>query len=495
MTLPAIDGHDIQFVNLSVAGESFQSKVASIAQDHYGFLWFGTLDGLYRYDGYNLKPYRHERDNPNSLSDDTVSVVYCDRAAVLWVGTLFGGLDKLDPVSNTFTHYRHDAANRASLSDNTVTNIYQDAGGALWVGTNGGLDRLDPANGNFVHYVHNSQDAGSLSSNAVFRISEDRLGNLWIGTIGEGLNRLDRSTGRFTRFHDPNNPRSPGNDTSDEARSRIREDHSGVLWVGTALSTLDTKTVSFTPYAVRSKGRSGEVVNNVRAIHEDRDGVLWLGTVSGLLALDRERKQFVRYLKNPANPHSLYNDDIACLFEDAEGNMWVENGAQGGVSRIQPQTGFYQPLSMSPAIHKAWRTTPSGLCRWTARGPFGSAPPAASSIWIRRPADTPSTSTIPTTPTASRITTLRSSGKIDRAHSGLARVAEDSTGSIAQRDVFFAYRYEPNNPSSLSSDGVQSLLPKTVAGCSGWPLLRALNRWDRRTGHFTQVPPRPRGPA
>ena len=124
--LPVIDGHDIQFVQLSVAGESFQSRVASIAQDLYGFMWFGTDDGLYRYDGYNLKPYRHESGNPNSLSDDSVVVVYRDRTGVLWVGTGFGGLDRLDPASDTFTHYRHDPANRGSLSGNVVFCIYQD---------------------------------------------------------------------------------------------------------------------------------------------------------------------------------------------------------------------------------------------------------------------------------------------------------------------------------------------------------------------------------
>jgi hypothetical protein len=142
--LPVIDKQDIRFVQVSSQGESFQSRVTSIAQDRYGFLWLGTDDGLYRYDGYKLKPYRRERGNPNSLSDDAVRVVYRDHAGILWVGTGFGGLDRLDPSSDTFTHYRHDPANRGSLSANAVHCIYQDTGGALWVGTSGGLDRLDP---------------------------------------------------------------------------------------------------------------------------------------------------------------------------------------------------------------------------------------------------------------------------------------------------------------------------------------------------------------
>jgi ligand-binding sensor domain-containing protein len=162
--LPVIDRQDIQFTRLSAAGESLQRAVRSIAQDPYGFLWFGTNNGLYRYDGYNLRHYGHEDGNPNTLSDDTVLAVYRDRAGVLWVGTGFGGLDRLDPVSNTFAHYRHDPANHGSLSGDEVHCIYRDAGGTLWVGTDGGLDRLDPASGTFVHYVHNPQDSGSLGS-------------------------------------------------------------------------------------------------------------------------------------------------------------------------------------------------------------------------------------------------------------------------------------------------------------------------------------------
>jgi ligand-binding sensor domain-containing protein/signal transduction histidine kinase/CheY-like chemotaxis protein len=477
--LPVIDKQDIQFTRLSVAGESFQSRVASIAQDRYGFLWLGTDDGLYRYDGYNLKPYRHERGNPNSLSDDTVRVVYLDRAGILWVGTALGGLDRLDPASDNFEHYRHDSANRGSLSDNAVLCIYQDMGGALWVGTSAGLDRLNPASGTFVHYVHNPQDAGSLISNGVVHIFEDRLGNLWVGTFG-GLNKLDRGTGRFSRFHDPNNPRSPGDDR-DTALSLIREDHSGVLWVGNALGTLDPKTGSATLYAFRSKGPGGEIVNFVRTIQEGRDGVLWVGTENGLLALDRERTQFVRYIKNPVNPHSLHDDDILSLFEDAEGNIWV--GTQSGLSRFnrkprfinrQHEAGNAQSLvnntirAMQVDSQGAlWVGTRRGLQRLDLKtGRF--------TYYQHDPHD-------PHTLSNNYVSVIREdrSGTlwVGTGGGGLNRF-DRTTGR------FFAYRYEPNNPAGLSSDGILSLLEDRdgmlwVATGAG------LNRFDRRTGRFT----------
>ena len=239
---PVIDKHDIRFTRLAVNGEPLQSWISDIVQDNYGFLWFGTLDGLYKYDGYSLKAYRHERGNPNSVADDSIRALYKDRDGSIWIGTGYGGLDRLDPNRDNFTHYPHKSHSPESLLNNNVVCVYRDRGGQLWVGTNGGLDRLEPASGTFVHYRHDPRDAGSLSNNIVTSVYEDRRGNLWVGTE-MGLNKLERTTGRFSRFlHDPANPHSIGHDYV----VSILEDRSGVLWVaspiGSGLSALDAKT-------------------------------------------------------------------------------------------------------------------------------------------------------------------------------------------------------------------------------------------------------------
>ena len=181
--LPVVDKQDIRFTQLSIHGEPFQSRIQSITQDKYGFLWLGTDAGLYRYDGYSLKSYRHDPNDPNSLSDDRIRVVYRDRDGILWIGGgNHAGLDRLDPAEDTFKHYRHDPADEQSLSDNGVACVYQDRNGVLWVGTRGGLNRLDPASGTFVRYYPQGRDAGSMSSNNITSILEDRQGNLWLGT-------------------------------------------------------------------------------------------------------------------------------------------------------------------------------------------------------------------------------------------------------------------------------------------------------------------------
>src|SRR5262245_42854055 len=106
--LPVIDKQDIRFVRISAGGEPFKKRVLAVSQDNYGFMWLGTDDGLYRYDGYTLKPYRHDPNNPRSLSDNAVYVIYKDRAGIIWVGTSYGGLNRYDPVHDVFTRYGHD---------------------------------------------------------------------------------------------------------------------------------------------------------------------------------------------------------------------------------------------------------------------------------------------------------------------------------------------------------------------------------------------------
>jgi len=263
--LPVLDRQDIRFTRIPIDWGSLPRSIYALAQDNYGFLWLGTHVGLYRYDGYTLKPYRHDHNDPNSVSDDSIRTVYKDRAGILWIGTGFGGLDRLDPSQDSFTHYRHDSGDGRSLSSNTVNYVCEDRNGKLWVATDGGLDGLDLLSGTFFHYRHNPQDAGSLSNNTVLSLFEDRRGDLWVGTAA-GLNKLDRATGRFTLF--------PGYDHV----SVILEDLSSTLWVasqpGGWLSALDVTNGKRTRYSFRSGTAGGPGFPYVTSIQENPTGVL-----------------------------------------------------------------------------------------------------------------------------------------------------------------------------------------------------------------------------
>jgi hypothetical protein len=99
-------------------------QVFDITQDNQGFMWFGTLDGLNRYDGTGVKVYRHDPDDPNSLSHNYIRALAVDRSGVLWLGTWGGGLNQYDREKDAFIRYQHDPDDLHSLSNNIVRAVY-----------------------------------------------------------------------------------------------------------------------------------------------------------------------------------------------------------------------------------------------------------------------------------------------------------------------------------------------------------------------------------
>src|SRR5689334_12104139 len=189
---------------------SFSGFVGGIAQDKNGYMWFATQGGLFRYDGYRFKTYRHDPADSTSLAATHLETVYSDSKGMIWVATWTNGLDRLDPVTGRFTHFRH-TGDPGSLNDNIVRAIIEDHEGVFWIGTHRVLDRYEPRTKKFQHYQHDESDSTSLSCDRVRTIYEDKEGTLWIGTgsIFEqeggktdegGLNRLDKRTGKFTRY-------------------------------------------------------------------------------------------------------------------------------------------------------------------------------------------------------------------------------------------------------------------------------------------------------
>jgi ligand-binding sensor domain-containing protein/signal transduction histidine kinase len=491
--LPVIDKHDIRFNTLSVNGNSFQRWIRSIVQDDYGFLWFGTTDGLYKYDGYSIKRYRHERENPDSVADGGINALSKDRDGSLWIGSQYGGLYRLDPSRETFARYRHEAGKPGTLANDTVHCIFRDRAGKLWIGTNDGLDRLEPGSGTFIHYRNNPRNTGTLSSNMVESVYEDQRGNLWVGTVG-GLNELDRATDRFSRFlHDPADPHSIGHDYV----SSILEDRSGVLWLassfGDGLSALDVKTGEFTRYSFHAEEQSSQGVTGVGGIFADRDDSLWVCTVErGLLKLNRERTTFFRYANDPDNPNSMPNGAVDSVLEDAEGEMWV--GTRSGLSRFQrgpPSFVTYKHEAGNPnSLHddmilavqadsqgSLWIAGEDGLNRLDRRtGQF--------TFYQHNPKDIYSLS-------YNKAVAIREDRQgtlwFGTYGGGLDRF-DRATGR------FFAYRHDPTNSGSLSSDAVFSLLIDRQGTLWVGTQGGGLDRFDARTGRFTSYlndPPNP----
>jgi len=380
-------GRPIDFKRLTLEDGLSQSSINCIAQDAQGFMWFGTQDGLNRYDGYEFKVYRHDPENPYSLSNSYVMGCECDQRDVMWVVTRDGTLHRYEPETGRFIRYALALEDPFQQVGSEFRTLHGDAQGRLWIGTYGdGLVRYSPDEDGFTYYRHDPGGSTSLSHRIVWKVYEDRDGVIWVGTEG-GLNRYDEELDSFVRYpyrdfppggyqydppvHDddpafqPDNPyalRSP-------AVTDILEDREGRLWVGTrygGLNRLDRETGQFTPYpydpALDPEDPNTFSGNSVRQLVEDREGQIWVTSVDwnvdetrtyarlGLERLDPETGRVRRIPAGPdddGDPCSLSHHAVRLIHEDRRGTLWFHTFA-GGLDVYDRTTECFEHYSYDP---------------------------------------------------------------------------------------------------------------------------------------------------
>jgi signal transduction histidine kinase/ligand-binding sensor domain-containing protein/CheY-like chemotaxis protein len=353
--LPGVE-KSIRFHHLSIEDRLSQSTINTILQDKRGFMWFGTEEGLNRYDGHGFVHLKFSLDNPNSLGGDFIYTHYEDRQGVLWVGTGSGGLTRFDPLTEQFTRYRHDPGDAGTLSNNVVRAVYEDRRGVLWVGTVDGLNRFDARTKTFIHYKNIPGDPTSLSHKEVRCIVGDLQGNPWIGTWGGGLNRLNRGpdgTYTFTRFlESPHNP----NSLTDDRVSSIQVDPAGWFYIGTAggFTHFDPVTGTAVRYQKPPGTPNSLADNRINALYLDMEpsgtSFLWICTDKGLHRFNCRTKKISGYRDVPNAPKSLSNKLILSFYKDRAGNYWIGTNADG-IYRFNPassQFGSYLKNTDNP---------------------------------------------------------------------------------------------------------------------------------------------------
>lgn len=359
---------DPRFGHLSVEqGLSF-SHVQSIYQDNDGFMWFGTPDGLNRYDGYNFKVYKHDPLDSNSISNNPVSQIYGDKSGAMWI-VAAGELNRLDRATEKFRHYP---------GVNGVLGLIEDHSGQIWIVSRGnGLYKNDRGGETFKQFRRNLTNYNSLSSDTLFSILEDRSGVLWIGTT-HGLNSFDNSSQQFKRFE-----RGPIGNVY--VVFEDNEKFGGFLWIGAddGLYRYDRLTMQFSLYRHNAAEPSRSKENHVRTIYRARNGALWIGTDAGLSEFNSSTGRLSEIESD--DPAQTPRTRVASIIEDEEGSLWL-GGSNEMLTKLERGKRLFTRVrtSWSPVaafnVHSMFRdrtgtlwfgTTSSGLITFDkAQKPF-----------------------------------------------------------------------------------------------------------------------------
>lgn len=327
LTISGYSNEPIYFSNLSLSDGLSQITVTSIYQDKKGYMWFGTRNGLNRFDGYAFDIFTSNTDNLNSISDNHILCITENKDGDLWIGTN-NGLNRLNLSNHKFTRYFHDPNTKSTLSHSMISSLYYDSDNNLWVGTNNGLNLYNPASNSFVKI----DIKGLLNNNPINTIAKHN-DNLYIGTTTQGLIIYNVKTKEHTSYNNQaNNIRSVYIDKNED------------IWIGTFHQGLYLlKKGSGTPIFYNTT--NGLTNDNIRCITESHDGNIFVGTFNGLNIINPKTNTITQYKTYGKEDGSLSHYSIYSAYFDKSQTLWVGTYA-GGVNYYSPyeqKFKFYNP--------------------------------------------------------------------------------------------------------------------------------------------------------
>ncbi|MEO5561928.1 MAG: two-component regulator propeller domain-containing protein, partial [Chitinophagaceae bacterium] len=371
-------------------------QVNTVFKDEKGFVWFGTMSGLNRYDGYNFKVFKHRIGDSSSINDDYVSHVVQGPNHKIWVSTP-NGWNIFDPLTEKFTDNIRGVIGTNGNEHEAITSIVQDRQNNFWlVCPRSGLYKYITASGKTVFYQAGSKEL-SLYSNNLNAAAIDNQGYLWI-VYGDGvLDKIDpaknkvvyrsdllkaftpKSTLRYRLFADKDNdiwifPKgesrgvfylNPSQNSllsihkdakhirvNNNLINAIAQDDKGLIWIGTdhgGLNLLNKKDFSI-QYLVNNDNDPKSISqNSITALYKDRNGIVWIGTnKKGVNKFHENNMRFPLFKHQPGNPKSLAYNDINKFVEDKLGNLWIGTNG-GGLIYYNRSTGEFKQYLNSPS--------------------------------------------------------------------------------------------------------------------------------------------------
>lgn len=367
----------------------------AIVKDSIGYIWFGTVDGLYKYDGYTYKVYRNVKGYLNSLGGNTIRALSISRDNKLWIGIQGGGFDCFDLTSEKFTHYYATNKESDGLSGNdiwailadhrqniwvgpvgngldlldrstntfrhfnvlpkdeivkdniTIRTLYEDSQGMIWIGMEiYGLSTLDPKSGQIISYRHDAKDPKSIGSNSIYYIFEDSKKQIIACAYGGGMSVFNRNSRSFITYRNIKN--NPNSLISDLVFSGI-EKRPDEYWIGSdfGLSLLNLNLSTCINYQRENESQNFLSDNRIRVVFRDRNDIVWIGSEAGVDKII-EQKKFRIFKQIPKNNNSIPDGIVRAIFEDHDKNMWF-GIIDKGLVRYNPKTNTYVNFIHNPS--------------------------------------------------------------------------------------------------------------------------------------------------
>lgn len=313
------------FKHLTINEGLSQNTVYCILQDHEGYIWIGTEDGLNKYDGYEFTIYKHDVNDRNSLSNSQINALLEDDKGNLWIGTS-DGINLYNRKHNHFSHI-YTISKKTSEANDYITAFIQDKRGNMWIATYDGLKLYNPANKTFVKYPTGNNEPDNQSKK-VQTIFEGNNGILWVGT-NKGLRLFDTYKRRFIP-----EPAILENNTvlKGSGIRAINRDKKGTYWIATETAGVfryDPTYQTCVNYRQQSNNPNSLLSDIVRDIFIVDDNEIWMGTREGLSVLKDGR--FNNYKYDKYDPDALSHNSVRYIMKDKSGNMWLGTFA-GGVN-------------------------------------------------------------------------------------------------------------------------------------------------------------------